>query len=50
MRFIYAMDFLTVDTMLGRRFKVFAIISHKTREIIQFAITELLPGSLSASS
>jgi transposase InsO family protein len=37
---IYAMDFFTVDTMLGRRFYVFAIISHKTREIIQFSITE----------
>jgi len=40
MRFIYAMDFFTVDTMLGKRFYVFAIISHKTREIIQFSITE----------
>ena len=39
-QFIYAMDFLTVDTMLGKRFYVFAAISHKTREIIQFAITE----------
>ena len=39
-QFIYAMDFLTVDTMLGKRFYVFAVISHKTREIIQFAITE----------
>ncbi len=37
---IYAIDFLTVDTMLGKRFYVFAIISHKTREIIQCAITE----------
>jgi putative transposase len=37
---IYAMDFLTVDTMLGKRFYVFAVISHKTREIVQFAITE----------
>jgi putative transposase len=36
----YAMDFLTVDTMLGKRFYVFAVISHKTREIIHFAITE----------
>ena len=39
-RFVYAMDFFTVDTMLGKRFYVFAMISHKTREIIQFAITE----------
>jgi transposase InsO family protein len=37
---IYAMDFLTVDTMLGKRFYVFAVISHKTREIVRFAITE----------
>jgi len=34
------MDFFTVDTMLGKRFYVFALISHKTREGIQFAITE----------
>jgi transposase InsO family protein len=39
-QFIYAMDFFTVDTMLGKRFYVFAIISHKTREIVRFAITE----------
>jgi putative transposase len=39
-QFIYAMDFFTVDTMLGKRLYVFAIISHKTREIKQFAITE----------
>jgi hypothetical protein len=36
---IYAMDFLTVDTMLGRRFYVFAVISHKTREIVRLAVT-----------
>ena len=36
----YAMDFLTVDTVLGKRFFVFAVISHKTREIVRFAITE----------
>ena len=39
-RSIYAMDFLTVDTMLGKRYYVFAVISHKTREIVQLAITE----------
>jgi len=39
-QFIYAMDFLTVDTMLGKRFYVLAVISHKTREIVRFAITE----------
>ena len=38
--FIYAMDFLTVDTMLGKRFYVFAVISHKTREIVRLAVTE----------
>jgi len=37
---IYAMDFLTVDTMLGKRFHVFAVISHKTRGIVRFAVTE----------
>ena len=39
-QFIYAMDFLTVETVLGKRFYVFAVISHKTREIVRFAITE----------
>jgi putative transposase len=39
-QFIYAMDFLTVDTILGKRFYVFAVISHKTREIVRLAITE----------
>jgi hypothetical protein len=28
------MDFFTIDTMLGKRFYVFAIISHKTGEIM----------------
>ena len=37
---IHAMDFLTVDNMLGRRFYVFAVISHKTRQIVRFAVTE----------
>jgi hypothetical protein len=36
---IYAMDFFTVDTMMNQRFYVYFIIHHKTREIIQFAIT-----------
>jgi putative transposase len=36
----YAMDFLTVDTVLGKRFYVFAVISHRTREIVRLAITE----------
>ena len=34
------MDLLPVDTLLGKRLYVFAIISHKTREIVRFAITE----------
>jgi putative transposase len=34
------MDFVTVDTLLGKRLYVFAIISHKTHEIVQFAVTE----------
>ncbi len=37
---IYAMDFVTVDTLLGKRIYVFPIISHKTREIVRFALTE----------
>jgi len=37
---LYAMDFLTVDSILGRRYHVFAVISHKTREIVRVAITE----------
>jgi transposase InsO family protein len=34
------MDFVKIDTILGRRFYVLAVISHKTREIVRFAITE----------
>jgi putative transposase len=36
---IYAMDFFTIDTLLGQRFYVFFMIHHKTREIVQFAMT-----------
>ncbi len=39
-QFIYAMDYVTVDTILGKRFYVFAVLSHKTREIVRLAITE----------
>ena len=39
-QYIYAMDFLTVDTVLGKRIYVFALISHRTREIVRFALTE----------
>jgi len=44
------MDLLTVDTVLGKRFYVFAIISHKTREIVRFAITENPTREASGSS
>ena len=37
---IYAMDFFTVDTILNKRFYVYFIIHHKTREIMQFAICQ----------
>jgi putative transposase len=37
---IYAMDFITVDTLLNKRLNVLVFISHRTREIVQFAITE----------
>ena len=37
---IYAMDMFTIDTIFSKRFYVFFIISHKTREIVRFAITE----------
>ena len=49
-QFIYAMDCFTVDPMLGKRISVFAVISRKTREIIQLAITELRPENVSGSS
>jgi hypothetical protein len=31
---LYAMDFFTIDTIFNKRFYVFFIISHKTREIV----------------
>jgi hypothetical protein len=36
---IYAMDFFTIDTILNQRFYIYFIIYHKTREIVQFAVT-----------
>jgi len=36
---IYAMDFFTIDTVLNQRYYVFFMIYHKTREIVQFAVT-----------
>jgi len=44
------MDFVTVDTLLDKRFNVFAIISHKTREITRVAITENPTREASGSS
>jgi|GEM_PF-453102 len=37
---LFAMDYFTVDTILNKRYYVFFMISHKTREIVQFAITQ----------
>jgi transposase InsO family protein len=34
------MDFLTVDSVLGKRFYVFFIMKIKTREIVQFGVTD----------
>jgi transposase InsO family protein len=36
---LYAMDIFTIDTIFNKRFYVFFIISHKTREIVRYAIT-----------
>ena len=36
---LFAMDYFTVDTVFNRRYYVFFIIAHKTREIVQFAVT-----------
>jgi len=36
---LYAADFFTVDTILNQRFYVYFIIYHKSREIVDFAIT-----------
>ena len=33
------MDFFTIDTVFNQRFYVYFIIYHKTREIVQFAMT-----------
>jgi len=37
---LFAMDYFTVDTILNKRYYVLFMISHKTREIVQFAITQ----------
>ena len=36
---LYAADFFTIDTILGKRFFVFFIVYLKTREVIQYAVT-----------
>ncbi|OVE79606.1 hypothetical protein BVY01_02020, partial [bacterium I07] len=36
---IYAMDFFTIDTVFNQRFYVFFLLYHKSREIVQFAVT-----------
>ncbi|MBN2036017.1 MAG: transposase [Chitinispirillaceae bacterium] len=36
----YAMDFFTVDTVLNKRFYVLFFISHQTKQIVRFAVTE----------
>jgi transposase InsO family protein len=38
---LYAMDFFTVDTFFRKRYYVFFIIYLKTREIIQFRVTDI---------
>ena len=40
MESLFAMDFFTVDTLFNRRYYVFFIIYLKTRQIIQFGITQ----------
>ncbi len=37
---IYAMDFFTIDTILNQRYYIFFIMYHKTREIMQIALTK----------
>ena len=37
---LFAMDYFTVETMLNQRFYVFFIIAHRSREILQYAITQ----------
>jgi transposase InsO family protein len=37
---IYAIDFFTVDTVTKAAYYVFFVISHKTREIVNWAVTQ----------
>ena len=36
---LYAMDFFTLDTILGKRFYIFFIIHLQTRQIVRYAVT-----------
>ena len=36
---LYACDFFTIDTIMGRRYYVFFILYMKSREIMQYAVT-----------
>lgn len=37
---LFAMDFMTIDTLFGRRFYLLLILELKTRKIIRFEMTE----------
>ena len=37
---LFGMDFMTIDTLFGKRFYLLVILELKTRKIIQFDITE----------
>ncbi len=37
---LYAMDFMTIDTLLGKRFYLLIILKLKSREIIKWRLTE----------
>ena len=37
---LYAMDFFTINTLLNQRFYIHFVLCHRTREIVQFAITK----------
>jgi transposase InsO family protein len=38
---LFSMDFFTVDSLFGKRFYVFFIMFIKTREIVQFGVTDI---------
>jgi len=37
---MFAMDFFTLDTVLNKRFYIYIVIHHQTREVVRYAITE----------